>query len=139
MTILTEKIQRKTRGNGDLQDITQDVVELLRRSRMQEGNITLFVVGSTAALTTFEYEPGLIKDLQEFYDRLAPINKPYHHDQTWGDANGFSHVRASFTGPSLVVPFEQGHLDLGTWQQVVLAEFDNRPRERTVVVQIMGV
>jgi secondary thiamine-phosphate synthase enzyme len=138
MTVLTERIQRKTRGNGDLQDITRDVVELVRRSHVRNGNVTLFVIGSTAALTTFEYEPGLIKDLQEFYDRLAPINKPYHHDATWGDANGFSHVRASFTGPSLVVPFEEGRLFLGTWQQVVLAEFDNRPRDRTVVVQIIG-
>lgn len=138
MTVLTEKIQRKTRGNGDLQDITRDVVELVRRSQVRNGNVTLFVIGSTAALTTFEYEPGLIKDLQEFYDRLAPINKSYHHDATWGDANGFSHVRASFTGPSLVVPFEEGRLFLGTWQQVVLAEFDNRPRDRTVVVQIIG-
>jgi secondary thiamine-phosphate synthase enzyme len=138
MTISTEKIHRKTKGNGDLQDITRDVADVVQRSGIQDGNVTLFVVGSTAALTTFEYEPGLIKDLQEFYDRLAPINKPYHHDQTWGDANGFSHVRASLTGPSLVVPFEKGHLFLGTWQQVVLAEFDNRPRERTVVVQIMG-
>lgn len=138
MTILTEKIRRKTRGNGDLQDITRDVVELVQKSKILDGNVTLFVVGSTAGITTFEYEPGLIKDLQEFYDRLAPLNRPYHHDQTWGDANGFSHVRATFTGPSLVVPFEKGQLFLGTWQQVVLAEFDNRPRERTVVVQIMG-
>jgi secondary thiamine-phosphate synthase enzyme len=138
MVILTEKIKRKTRGNGDLQDITRDVIELVRKSQIQNGNVTLFVVGSTAALTTFEYEPGLIKDLQDFYDKLVPSNKPYHHDETWGDANGFSHVRASFTGPSLVVPFEEGQLFLGTWQQVVLAEFDNRPRDRTVVVQIMG-
>jgi len=138
MTIRTEKIRRKTRGNGDLQDITRDVSELVRNSGIGTGNVTLFVVGSTAALTTFEFEPGLVKDLQEFYDRLAPVGKPYHHDLTWGDANGFSHVRASFTGPSLVVPFENGRLFLGTWQQVVLAEFDNRPRDRTVVVQIMG-
>lgn len=138
MTILTEKIHRKTTGNGDLQDITQDVIEMVQRAEVQSGNVTLFVVGSTAALTTFEYEPGLIKDLREFYDRLAPVNKAYHHDQTWGDANGFSHVRASFTGPSLTIPFEGGTLFLGTWQQVVLAEFDNRPRNRTIVMQIMG-
>jgi len=138
MTIVTEKIHRKTRGNGDLQDITRDVVEMVQKSRVQTGNVTLFVVGSTAALTTFEYEPGLIKDLQEFYDKLAPSDKSYHHDLTWGDANGFSHVRASFTGPSLVVPFEEGRVFLGAWQQVVLAEFDNRPRDLTVVVQIMG-
>lgn len=138
MTIKTEKIRRKTRGNGDLQDITRDVADLVGKSGIRTGNVTLFVVGSTGALTTFEYEPGLIDDLREFYDRIAPVGKPYHHDLTWGDANGFSHVRASFTGPSLVVPFEDGRLFLGTWQQVVLAEFDNRPRDRTVIVQIMG-
>jgi secondary thiamine-phosphate synthase enzyme len=138
MTILTEKIKRKTLGNGDLHDITREVIELVRKSQVRNGNVTLFVVGSTAALTTFEYEPGLIEDLLEFYNKLAPSDKSYHHDQTWGDANGFSHVRASFTGPSLVVPFEEGRLFLGTWQQVVLAEFDNRPRDRTVVVQIIG-
>lgn len=138
MTVLTEKIERKTRGNGDLQDITRDVIGLVQKSRMRDGNVTLFVVGSTAALTTFEYEPGLVKDMEEFYDKLAPVGKSYHHDLTWGDANGFSHVRASFIGPSLVVPFEEGRLFLGTWQQVVLAEFDNRPRDRTVVVQIIG-
>lgn len=138
MTILTERIERKTRGNGDLQDITRDVAGLVHGSQLRNGNVTLFVIGSTAGLTTFEYEPGLIEDLQEFYEKLAPAKKPYHHDATWGDANGFSHVRASFTGPSLVVPFQGGRLFLGTWQQLVLAEFDNRPRNRTVIVQIIG-
>jgi secondary thiamine-phosphate synthase enzyme len=100
--------------------------------------VTLFVSGSTAGITTFEYEPGLIQDLKEFYDKIAPSNVHYHHDETWGDANGFSHVRAAFTGPSMVIPFEKGRLLLGTWQQVVLLEFDNRPRKRDIIVQLMG-
>ena len=100
--------------------------------------MTVFISGSTAGITAFEYEPGLIRDLKEFYDKMAPTNIHYHHDETWGDANGFSHVRATLTGPSIVIPFEKGKLLLGTWQQVVLVEFDNRPRSREVVVQLMG-
>jgi secondary thiamine-phosphate synthase enzyme len=96
------------------------------------------VVGSTAAITTFEYESGLIQDVSDLYDKLVPQNKHYHHDDTWGDANGFSHLRASLQGPSLTVPFENGELLLGTWQQIVLAEFDNRARERKIIVQITG-
>jgi secondary thiamine-phosphate synthase enzyme len=100
--------------------------------------MTVFISGSTAGITTFEYEPGLVRDLKEFYDKIAPPSVHYHHDETWGDANGFSHVRATLTGPSLVIPFEKGKLLLGTWQQIVLMEFDNRPRSREVVVQLMG-
>ncbi|MCX6357310.1 MAG: secondary thiamine-phosphate synthase enzyme YjbQ, partial [Candidatus Aureabacteria bacterium] len=92
----------------------------------------------TAAITTFEYEPGMIQDIRELYEKLVPKKKHYHHDETWGDANGFSHLRAALQGPSLTIPFEQGRLILGTWQQIVLAEFDNRSRRRQAVVQIIG-
>jgi len=138
MKIVSDKIELNTKGNGDLIDISGVLAERLERSKLTTGNVTVFVIGSTAAITTFEYEPGLRKDMLEFYEMLAPKNRAYHHDATWGDANGFSHVRAAFTGPSLAVPFEQGRLLLGTWQQVVLAEFDNRPRERTMIVQMIG-
>ncbi len=138
MKIVSDRIKLSTRGNGTLINITEDVSEKLRRSGLTIGNATVFVVGSTAAITAFEYEPGLSKDMLEFYDKLAPEKKSYHHDATWGDANGFSHVRAAFTGPSLTIPFENGRLLLGTWQQVVLAEFDNRPRERTIIVHLIG-
>ncbi len=138
MTIITDRIRMRTKGAGDLIDITGRLAGLVQDSGLQVGQVHVFVVGSTAGITTFEYEPGLIADLKEFYERLAPSNRPYEHDATWGDANGFSHVRASFTGPSLTVPFENGRLLLGTWQQVVLAEFDNRARDREVVVQITG-
>ena len=138
MKITNDRVRLSTKGAGDLIDITRRVANALERSKLQAGNVTVFVVGSTAGITTFEYEPGLIRDMQEFYDNLAPAGRHYHHDETWGDANGFSHIRATFTGPSLTVPFEQGRLLLGTWQQIVLAEFDNRPREREIVVHIMG-
>ncbi len=138
MKIISDRIKLSTKGNGTLVDITRHLAEIVAKSKLRTGNATLFVVGSTAAITTFEYEPGLSKDMLEFYDRLAPEKKSYNHDATWGDANGFSHVRAAFTGPSLTVPFEQGRLVLGTWQQVVLADFDNRPRERTIIVHIIG-
>ena len=138
MKIVSDRIKLSTKGNGALINITGQLVESVERSKLKTGNVTVFVVGSTAAITTFEYEPGLSKDMLEFYDKLAPENRTYHHDATWGDANGFSHVRAAFTGPSLTIPFELGQPLLGTWQQVVLAEFDNRPRERTIVVHIIG-
>ncbi len=138
MKIVDDRIRLDTKGAGDLIDITREVADAVQRSRLQAGNVTLFVVGSTAGITTFEYEPGLIRDVQEFYNPMAPAGRHYHHDETWGDANGFSHIRAAFTGPSLTVPFEQGRLLLGTWQQVVLAEFDNRPRKREIVLHIIG-
>ena len=139
MNIMNERITFETKGAGDLIDITGDLQRLLNKSTLMDGNMTVFITGSTAGITTFEYEPGMIKDIREFYEKLAPSGVHYHHDDTWGDANGFSHVRAAFTGPSLTMPFEDGRLLLGTWQQVVLAEFDNRPRRRELVVQLMGI
>lgn len=138
MKIINEILNLDTKGNGDLADITDDLTRILKSSKLKRGNLTVFVVGSTAAITTFEYEPGLIKDVRDFFEKLIPANKHYCHDETWGDANGFSHLRASIQGPSLTIPFDDGTLLLGTWQQVVLAEFDNRPRQRRLVVQIFG-
>ena len=138
MKIVSERIRLATKGNGDFLDLTNEVANVLTRSGMQTGLLLVFVSGSTAGITTFEFEPGLVADMKEFHQKLAPTGKHYHHDDTWGDANGFSHLRASLTGPSLLVPFERGRLLLGTWQQIVLAEFDNRPRQREIVVQITG-
>lgn len=138
MKIISKRLQVKTKGAGDLINITDKVRRTLEESGLKNGNLVIFVVGSTVAITTFEYEPGLLKDMQELYERLIPRNKHYAHDDTWGDANGFSHLRAALQGPSLTVPFDNGKLMLGAWQQVVLAEFDNRAREREIVLQIIG-
>jgi secondary thiamine-phosphate synthase enzyme len=138
MKVINERIELDTQGTNDLVNITEDLVSILSASKFQNGQMTVFVVGSTAAIVTFEYEPGLIKDMKKFYEKLAPGDVHYDHDETWGDANGFSHVRAALQGPSLTIPFANGGLLLGTWQQVVLAEFDNRGRHRQVVVQLIG-
>lgn len=127
-----------TKGAGDLINITDKIAQLLQSSKLENGNVTVFNIGSTAAITTFEFEPGLIEDVQEMYEKIVPSNRHYHHDDTWGDANGFSHLRAALQGPSLTIPFEDTKLLLGTWQQVVLAEFDNRPRQRKIAIQIIG-
>ncbi len=138
MKIINRRIHRTTKGDGDFIDITSEVARLVKESGIRTGNVLVFVIGSTGAITTFEFEPGLVADMKDVYQQIAARGRHYHHDDTWGDANGFSHVRASLTGPSLTVPFDDGRLLLGTWQQIVLAEFDNRPREREVVVQVMG-
>jgi secondary thiamine-phosphate synthase enzyme len=138
MQIITKELVLKTKGSGDLLNITEDIEASLKESRIEEGFVNIFVVGSTAAITTFEYEPGMIKDMGQLYERLAPSDKHYAHDDTWGDANGFSHLRAALQGPFLVVPIRKGKLSLGTWQQVVLAEFDVRPRQRKVILQFIG-
>ena len=138
MKIINKKLVCNTKNTGDLVDLTDNLQKILDDSGFNIGNLTVFISGSTAGITTFEYEPGLISDMEEFYEKIAPSNKHYHHDETWGDANGFSHIRASLTSQSLTVPFENGRLLLGTWQQVVLAEFDNRPRKREITVQIIG-
>jgi secondary thiamine-phosphate synthase enzyme len=138
MKIINEHREFSTKGSGDLIDITTELVRVLSEAGLAVGNMTVFVQGSTAGITTLEYEPGLIADVGEFYERIVPSDRGYHHDETWGDANGFSHLRATLTGQSLTIPFESGTLLLGTWQQVVLAEFDNRPRKRLVVIHMMG-
>ncbi|MFH0826386.1 MAG: secondary thiamine-phosphate synthase enzyme YjbQ [Candidatus Omnitrophota bacterium] len=138
MKIIHERLRFNTKGSPQLLNITEDLSSLLVSSKLKKGSLTVFVVGSTAGITTFEYEPGLIQDIADLYEKMIPSSRHYHHDETWGDANGYSHLRAALTGPSLAVPFEEGRLMLGTWQQIVLAEFDNRPRQRQLIVQIMG-
>ena len=138
MKIFTTKLTQKTQGFCDIIDITAKVQDLVRKQKIQRGQMTLFVSGSTAALTTIENESGLVQDLKEFVEKLIPSDRRYHHDERWGDNNGFSHLRASLFGPSLAVPIENGQPLLGTWQQVVLLDFDNRPRTREITVQLIG-
>lgn len=138
MKVITEHFSVSTRGNSELLDITGTVSDLLSKHKLREGNLTVFVSGSTASVTTTEFEPGLRKDIPEALNRLAPEGVRYHHDDTWHDGNGHAHVRASILGPSLTIPFSGGEMLLGTWQQIVLIDFDNRPRERKVIVQLIG-
>jgi secondary thiamine-phosphate synthase enzyme len=138
MQIYSTSIDLSTRGHTDILDLTPALKEKIDSSGLHTGTATLFISGSTAGLTTIEYEPGLLRDLPEMFEKLAPENADYHHHETWGDRNGSAHVRAALVGPSLVVPFTGGRLDLGTWQQVVLMDFDDRPRRRSVLCRLMG-
>jgi len=136
--VITKEIGLSTRGECDIIDITPQVAEQVSQAGIDSGTVTVFVAGSTAGLTTIEFEPGLVSDLTSMWQRIIPQGIPYDHDRRWGDGNGYSHVRASLLGASLVVPFRNKQLLLGTWQQIVLVDFDNRPRARQVIVQIMG-
>src|SRR5688500_2926070 len=138
MTVIIKKIQIKSKSENDILDITDKVSQFVKESKIENGAVIVFVVGSTAAITTIEHEPGLRKDFSEMLSRLAPRDIEYAHDNTWHDGNGHSHVRASLIGPSLAIPILEGHLTLGTWQQIVLVEMDTRPRERKIILQVMG-
>jgi secondary thiamine-phosphate synthase enzyme len=138
MQIITDHVDISTQGHTDIIDITSQVKEVLSKSRLKEGQLTVFVSGSTAAITTIEYEPGLLKDLPDALEKVAPEGMHYHHDATWGDGNGSAHVRAALIGGSFTIPFHKGRMLLGTWQQIVVMDFDNRPRNRKIVVQMMG-
>jgi len=138
MPVSTSHITIRTEGENDIVDITNKVEEVIRTGSLSSGIVTVFVTGSTAAVTTIEYEPGLRKDFPRMLERVAPKGIEYEHDNTWHDGNGHSHVRASLIGPSLTVPFKDKSLLLGTWQQIVLVEMDIRPRERRIVLQMMG-
>ncbi len=138
MQIHTDTLPVSTRGFTDIHDLTSAVQEKVVQSGFREGTVTLFVPGSTASLTTIEYEPGLLQDIPEMFEKFAPQQADYHHHQTWGDQNGSAHLRAALIGPSLVVPFADRRLCLGTWQQIVLMDFDDRPRRREVVCQLQG-
>lgn len=127
-----------TSGSGDIIDLTAKIAQAVRDSGLTEASVLTFVPGSTAAITTIEYEPGLIRDLPELLEKLIPSNRSYHHDATWGDGNGFSHLRASLIGQSFTCPLVSGKLMLGSWQQIILVECDNRPRQREIIVQISG-
>ncbi len=136
--IITSNIPISTQGFTDINDLTPQVTDRLQASGLQQGTATIFVSGSTAGITTIEFEPGLLQDLPAAFEKIAPMKMRYAHDDTWGDGNGFAHVRAALLGPSLVVPFAHGKLLLGTWQQIVVVDFDNRPRRREIVVQLHG-
>jgi secondary thiamine-phosphate synthase enzyme len=135
---MTKHLSINTRGENDILDVTEDVAEAVVESRLSNGVVTIFVPGSTGALTTIEYEPGLLKDLPNVLERVAPRRLEYEHERRWHDGNGHSHVRASIIGPCLTVPFVNGRLTLGTWQQIVFLELDVRTRNRQLILQIIG-
>lgn len=138
MRVRTQFLNVSTRGNDEIVDLTPRIAEIVEGSGLVEGQVLVFVPGSTAGITTIEYEPGLVRDFPAMFERLAPRGARYHHEEAWHDGNGHSHVRASLLGPSLVLPVVEGRPVLGTWQQVVLVDFDNRPRDRRLVVQMQG-
>jgi secondary thiamine-phosphate synthase enzyme len=138
MRIVTRTIFIRSKGEGDMIDITLETSKILTQSKLKDGIITIFVSGSTAAVTTIEYEPGLKQDFPRMLSRIAPRNMEYQHENMWHDGNGHSHVRASLIGPSLTIPFKDTTLMLGTWQQIVFLEMDISKRERNVILQIMG-
>lgn len=138
VTVYNTTITCDTRGNGHTLDITPNLQAAIRESGVKGGIVALFVIGSTAALTTMEFEPGLVSDLQRAFEQIAPEDASYAHEARWNDDNGHAHVRASLLGPSLTIPIVQGQATLGTWQQVTLIDFDTRPRQRKVIVQIIG-
>lgn len=137
MSVHTEYIHLSTKGNADVIDITPEVQEILELGKIKSGIVNINVIGSTGALTTCEYEPGLVKDISEIFDKIIPAGN-YHHDQAWGDGNGHSHLRSSLVGPSLTLPFNNKKLILGTWQQIIFIDFDNRRRDRKIVLQFLG-
>ncbi len=138
MKIKTTNFTVRTEGNTELIDITDKVKEQLREVGFSEGNVLVFVPGSTAGITTIEYEPGLLRDYPKFFEKIIPSNQTYHHNETWHDGNGHSHVRASLQGGSITVPFVSGKLLLGTWQQIILIDFDVRSRNRNIITQFIG-
>jgi secondary thiamine-phosphate synthase enzyme len=138
MTVKVSHLSTKTTQGTDIIDLTPEVINEVQASGILNGGVTLFVSGSTAALTTIEYESGVLRDLRDAIERMAPQDILYEHDKRWGDGNGYSHVRAALVGPSLHIPLIEGSLSLGTWQQVVLLDFDNRPRTRKIVMQVQG-
>lgn len=136
--LITDSITISTRGDTEILDLTPQLTALLHKHEFMHGHALIFMPGSTAGITTIEYESGLLKDLPELFERLAPEDARYFHEEAWHDGNGHSHIRAALVGCSLTVPFREGKLLLGTWQQVVLIDFDNRPRRREVIVQMWG-
>lgn len=137
MPIITEKFNIITKGFTDIIDITSKIKDIAATHNIKEANVHVYVAGSTASITSIEFEPGLVKDLPEVLESLVPMNKIYHHDETWHDGNGYAHIRASIVGNSMNVPIIDGHLQLGTWQQIVLIDFDNKPRTRIIMCQFL--
>jgi secondary thiamine-phosphate synthase enzyme len=138
MTVKTKNIELQTRGNADILDITREVTKIVGETGMHDGTVTLFTPSATSAITTIEYESGCLADLRCLFDEIVDPAHHYDHNARWGDGNGHSHVRAALLGPSLTVPFVDGRLTLGTWQQIIFIDFDNRDRQRRLVAQIIG-
>jgi secondary thiamine-phosphate synthase enzyme len=138
MAVVSASISLGMQGNTDIREITDQVAQSVSASGLKQGIVTVFCPSSTSGITTIEYEPGCLADMRRMFDELIPSDRPYQHDQTWGDANGYSHMRAALLKASLTIPFVKGKLTLGTWQQIIYVDFDNRPRQRELVVQIMG-
>ena len=138
MTVISESISVNTKGNTDIHEITNQITKVVSRSGLMDGTATIFCPSSTSALTTIEYESGALSDLRRLFDEIVPVNREYAHNERWHDGNGHSHIRAALLGPSLVIPFVDGKLTLGVWQQVIYVDFDNRPRLRELVVQLIG-
>lgn len=138
MVVYNNEHTFSTEGDGTIINLTDTISRIIDEREIQEGQVTVFVPGSTAAVTTIEFEPGLLQDLPEFFEKIIPSNIEYKHDATWGDGNGFSHLRAALVGPSITVPISNGQLLTGTWQQIVFIDFDNRPRKRSVKINIIG-
>jgi secondary thiamine-phosphate synthase enzyme len=138
MTVNSSTLRISTHGDDDVHNLTDQVERILHNSGINNGLVTVFVPGSTAGVTTIEFESGAVTDLKKAVNRLIPSTIHYDHDARWGDGNGYAHVRAAFLGPSLSIPIANGTMQLGTWQQVILVDFDNRPRERTVIVHVIG-
>jgi len=136
--VVTRSININTRGNCDIIDITQEVAGEMSEAGVNDGVITIFAKGSTAGIATIENEPGLISDFKAMWDRLIPVNIDYKHNRAWGEGNGHSHIRASLLSASLTIPFANKRMFLGTWQQIVYLDFDNRPRSREIILQIIG-
>jgi secondary thiamine-phosphate synthase enzyme len=138
MTVKSSSIQLSTRGDADIHDITEEVARQVDQSGLKDGTVTIFCPSSTSALTTIEYESGALSDLKHLFNEIVPPDREYAHNARWGDGNGHSHVRAALLGPSLTIPFVNGGLTLGTWQQIIYVDFDNRPRRRELVLQFIG-
>jgi secondary thiamine-phosphate synthase enzyme len=136
--VLTREIGLSTKGNCDIHDVTQRVADVVREAKLSNGTVTVFTPSSTSALTTIEYEPGALADLGRLLDEIIPTDHDYRHNLRWGDGNGHSHARAALMGPSITIPFVGGNLALGTWQQLIFMDFDNRSRSRRLIVQVMG-
>jgi secondary thiamine-phosphate synthase enzyme len=138
LTVITKTLLFQTKGENDILDITDEVIQAVNTTKLENGIVTIFIPGATGALTTIEYEPGLLIDLPNILEKIAPKNFLYEHEKRWHDGNGHSHVRASLIGPSITVPFVKGNLTLGTWQQIVFLELDARSRKRKIILQIIG-
>ena len=136
--VFQQDFNLSTQGFADIININNQLKKALKSSKIKQGMLLVFVKGSTAGITVIEYEPNLVKDFQEFIEKIIPKDKKHHHDTTWGDKNGFSHMRASLIGPSISIPVENNNMTLGTWQQIIVCDFDNRPRNRKIIIKIMG-